>query len=237
MIFDMTRRSSGGGGDTYAFIVAIYPVGSTCTATNGSTTLTAGDTSGRWAFGIPEVGTWTISATDGTDTAEEAVVITALGQIESVALLFGTYLVRNGSLQSAESFDRATASASGNYRKYTSAGNYYCAAILGPVNGANRSKVILDLGPNSYTYYNSSMVPSIGISRTIPSVTQSTGNLSPYINYERLITPGDAGGATDVPEGQYVFDFSDSGTFYVWLLWAGQSGRNNSLYVRNLYVT
>lgn len=78
----------GGGGDTYAFIVVTYPAGSTCTCTNGSKTLTAKDTSGTWAFQIPEAGTWTVSCTDGTHTATAPVVISTEGQSESVTLSY-----------------------------------------------------------------------------------------------------------------------------------------------------
>lgn len=80
----------GSGGDVYAFIVTTYPAGSVCTASNGSTTLTAGDTSGSWVFKLPAAGTWTVTSTDGTDTATATVVISTEGQSESVEL---SYLV------------------------------------------------------------------------------------------------------------------------------------------------
>lgn len=38
-----------------------YPSGSTCTATDGVTTLTAPDTSGTWDCVVPNAGTWTVS--------------------------------------------------------------------------------------------------------------------------------------------------------------------------------
>lgn len=87
---------SGGGSDTYAFIVVAYPSGSTCTATNGTTTLRAPDTSGSWVCKVPNAGTWTITATDGTDTASTAVTITTEGQRESVTLEYRVYLFKAG---------------------------------------------------------------------------------------------------------------------------------------------
>lgn len=48
-----------------ARIVVDYPVGSTCTCTKGRVTLTAPDTSGHYAFVLPEEGEWTIKITDG----------------------------------------------------------------------------------------------------------------------------------------------------------------------------
>lgn len=43
-----------------ATIHITYPAGSTCTATDGTTTLTAPNTSGTWACAVPNAGTWEI---------------------------------------------------------------------------------------------------------------------------------------------------------------------------------
>lgn len=88
--------AKGGGSDTYAFIIAAYPAGSTCTASDGTTTLTAPDTSGSWVCKVPNAGTWTVTATDGTDTVSTAVTITTEGQRESVTLSFTLYLIKDG---------------------------------------------------------------------------------------------------------------------------------------------
>lgn len=69
-------------------IETIYPAGSTCTCTDGTTTLTAPDTSGNHTFVVPNAGTWTVSCTDGTETASEDVSITTDGQSESVTLKY-----------------------------------------------------------------------------------------------------------------------------------------------------
>ena len=45
-----------------ATIQIAYPAGLACTATNGSTTLNAPDTSGTWACVVPNKGTWAITA-------------------------------------------------------------------------------------------------------------------------------------------------------------------------------
>lgn len=93
LVFNMVGGSSGGG-DVFAFILATYPSGSTCSATNGTTTLSASDTSGFFVFKIPTPAsvpeTWTVTSTDGTDTASTTVVISTEGQSESVEL---SYLV------------------------------------------------------------------------------------------------------------------------------------------------
>lgn len=53
-----------------------FPNGSTCTCSNGSTTLTAAG-GGTATFLVPTTGTWTLSATDGTLTAAKTVDITS----------------------------------------------------------------------------------------------------------------------------------------------------------------
>ena len=71
-----------------ATIAVTYPSGSTCTCSNGTTTLTAPNTSGSYTFTVPNAGTWTVKSTNGTDTAQQAVSITASGQSASVALSY-----------------------------------------------------------------------------------------------------------------------------------------------------
>lgn len=80
-----------------ATINVTYPSGSTCTATDGTTTLTAPDTSGTWACVVPNVGTWTVAATDGNDSTNKSVSITADGQTENVVLSYTLVLYeKNG---------------------------------------------------------------------------------------------------------------------------------------------
>lgn len=67
-----------------ASIVVTYPAGSTLTAKNGSITLTATDTTGNYTFVVPMAGTWTITATDGNNTATTEVIVSAEGQIKNV---------------------------------------------------------------------------------------------------------------------------------------------------------
>lgn len=73
-----------------------YPAGSICSASDGTTTLTAPDTSGTWACIVPNTGTWTISCTDGTDSAYGSVSITADGQSKSVTLAYELVLLGDG---------------------------------------------------------------------------------------------------------------------------------------------
>lgn len=75
-----------GGGSVYAFMKCVYPPGFTVTATDGTTTLTAPDTSGEVVFALPNAGTWTVTATNGSTTKTGTVTITAYGQREELQL-------------------------------------------------------------------------------------------------------------------------------------------------------
>lgn len=67
----------------YAIIVVFYPAGITCTASNGVLTFTAKDTSGIALFAVPipenvpEI--WTITATDGIESASATVSVNDFG--------------------------------------------------------------------------------------------------------------------------------------------------------------
>lgn len=69
---------SGGGlkiNHEYGFWRVNFPVGSSCSITNGSRTFYAPDDAvalGRYTFPIPTSGSWTVSCTDGTHTASKA---------------------------------------------------------------------------------------------------------------------------------------------------------------------
>ena len=74
-----------------ATINVTYPEGSTCTATDGVTTLTAPDTSGVWVCVVPNAGIWTVTC---PVSPSKTVTITENGKTTSVAL--GLYLYNNG---------------------------------------------------------------------------------------------------------------------------------------------
>lgn len=79
-----------------ATINVTYPAGSTCTCSDGTTTLTAPNTSGSWTCIVYNAGTWTVSSTDGDKSKSTNVVITTDGQTESVTLQYITYLFKDG---------------------------------------------------------------------------------------------------------------------------------------------
>ena len=77
-----------------ATIGITYPAGSTCTCSDGTTTLSAPDTSGTWACIVPNAGTWTVTSTSGTETDSKAVTITTDGQSTSVELSYALFLFK-----------------------------------------------------------------------------------------------------------------------------------------------
>lgn len=79
----------------YAIISVTYPEGSVCTCSNGSVALTAKDTSGKALFVIPSAGTWTVKAVKDSQTASQAVEITAEGQAATVELTYELIMVPN----------------------------------------------------------------------------------------------------------------------------------------------
>lgn len=77
-----------------ATINITYPAGSTCTCSDGITTLTAPNTSGSWTCIVYNAGTWTATATDGVENTSESVSITTDGQTVAVELSYYTYLFK-----------------------------------------------------------------------------------------------------------------------------------------------
>jgi len=77
-----------------ATINITYPAGSTCTCSDGTTTLSAPDTSGTWTCTVPNAGTWTVTSTSGTETDSKAVTITTDGQSTSVELSYALFLFK-----------------------------------------------------------------------------------------------------------------------------------------------
>lgn len=84
-----------------ATINITYPAGSTCTCSDGTTTLSAPDTSGTWACIVPNAGTWTAAATDGVENTSETVSITTDGQIVAIDLSYLLWLYKSGNTYNA----------------------------------------------------------------------------------------------------------------------------------------
>lgn len=118
-----------------ATINVTYPAGSTCTCSDGTTTLTAPNTSGSWTCIVYNAGTWTVSSTDGDKSKSADVVIITNGQTESVTLLYITYLFKDG-----ETYDSLTGGWGGTVNAEKQALEFLVAAGK-TVNMATKSKV------------------------------------------------------------------------------------------------
>lgn len=113
-----------GGGKVYAYIKVTYPAGSICTCSNGTKTLTAKDTGGECIFYIPEAGTWTVSCTDGTSSAESAPIsVTTQNQIDSIILSYNLVLYSAGT--EYVGFENKRYTAQSLVGTYANNGNYY----------------------------------------------------------------------------------------------------------------
>lgn len=88
----LTRSGGSSGGSAFGYIVASFPAGTvSCTCTNAGTVLQADSTGlaqGEYTFEVVRPGTWTVTATDGTNTKSQEVIITATQQVEEVTLAY-----------------------------------------------------------------------------------------------------------------------------------------------------
>ena len=92
-----------GGGKTFAAIGVTYPEGSELICTDGTKTLKAKTTSGQWVFSIPKEGTWTVTSTQGSNSASKTITISDEGQCEKIILAYEFVLFSSAGLASGYS--------------------------------------------------------------------------------------------------------------------------------------
>ena len=74
------------GGSSFAAIIQVtYNSGAVCTCTNGSTTLTAPDTSGSVNFKVKRAGAWIVSVSKDGQTSTVTVNVTEDGSVTKVS--------------------------------------------------------------------------------------------------------------------------------------------------------
>lgn len=93
-------RRGGVNKDLFAIISVTYPAGSTCTCSDGTTTLTAKDTSGYALFNV-KAGTYTVEChtSDNSKSKSTSVTVTEsdMGKTKSVTLSYDvTYIFKSG---------------------------------------------------------------------------------------------------------------------------------------------
>lgn len=217
----------GSGGDVYAFIVTTYPAGSVCTASSGSTTLTAGDTSGSWVFKIPAAGTWTVTSTDGTDTATANVAISTEGQSFNVELAYNIEFVKNGVLTSlpwtiaqGTTYPYAAITQETGDVLFTT-GHSQQATIFGSTDSYdltdyNTLRLVVASGQS---YYNANHAPCVAIGRNRPTGTGTSGSAT-NLDYKTMLNNSTG----NIAATTYTIDVSAlTGLYYVGISIAGSS--------------
>ena len=198
----------GGGGDTYAFIIVTYPAGSTCTATDGTTTLTAPDTSGGWVCKVPNAGTWVITSTNGTYTNTANVVISSEGQRETVTIVYRMYIVQGGIAKVTLTPTGGTVTEYSGYLKWS--GNII-GLLKAQIDLTYYTKMVVVINGGKSWY--GGQCPAVGSSATNPSINSNSGVVTPHNDTTLLSTT-----AGDIASGTYEVNVSSySGTQYVWL--------------------
>ena len=193
-----------------ATINITYPAGSTCTCSDGTTTLSAPDTSGTWACAVPNAGTWTVNSTNGDKSKSADVVITANGQSESVTLLYITYLFKDG-----ETYDSLTGGWQGTVNTEKQA--LQLTASAGKTAGVwTQNKV--DLTDYSSVSVKSDSNVFIGLSIIIASAIGSTSG--------QVATASISG-----TESELSLDISAiTGEYFVWLSAYSEKGSTRYVY-------
>ena len=158
-----------------ATINITYPAGSACTATDGVTTLPAPNTSGTWACVVPNAGTWTITATKGSQSKSTNVSITTNGQSISVTLAYQVVLFNGTSFD-----DELTGGWNKSNSNCTVSGGYL--HIYG--SGYVTSKKKVDLSPYTSIKFTVSNFSSDNASKTDSGIDVSKVNdQSSYVAY------------------------------------------------------
>lgn len=208
-----------------ATIHVTYPAGSTCTATDGVTTLTAPDTSGTWACVVPNAGTWTVTVAD--KGWSESTVISAEGQSVDVDLS-KRYLYKNGN-----QYESFTGGLNGYSIGSSSSGSTRVSPTV--AYGKNTITVTVDLGSHAFT------VGSLFVKNTIDltmcsilsiNATSRSGN-SGTIAIGVTKTRADKYESAAIIEinrtGAVSLDISDlTGEYYIFITLSGASNKSIS---------
>ena len=204
-----------------ATIHVTYPAGSTCTATDGATTLQAPDTSGTWDCVVPNAGTWTISSTAAK--WQEEVTVTADGQVFE-ADISKLYLQKGASINFDTSYTNVYTEALENSVKYKQDGdNSRCTAHLGPVSLTDTTKLCVKLADG------------FAFESPVPGFCVSTERLTGYPSTD-LTRFNNEGGFT-ITAGTYSMDISGySGDYYVALFWEGMQTNDTYLTVEAIWL-
>lgn len=176
-----------------ATINITYPAGLTCKATNGSTTLTAPDTSGSWNCTVDKEGTWTVTAGTLTDT----VILNTTG--ETKAVILARWIVKDGVLTDIGLTNqlikgrKITPTQDTGYVNVVNALNSQVAGLLTghALDLTNARKIVADIDvtavgtSGSYTQYaGTNLVAATAIAAE--DIKESIANMAAYLDADHI---------------------------------------------------
>lgn len=248
MIFVVGRSGGGGGGPTAAdaILTVTAPAGSTVTAAKGSASLTptlwtaAADATQECAlFVIPAAQfdsstPWTVTATDGTKTDTETVVIDSNKQYD-LTLDYNLWLVKNGKLLAAFTPSaEMTITQEADFVLLLTTANKYARISTGQINITDYSalKLVLCEDANErvgYSYYApSNPYPALGYGSQLPSSDTA-------LNFANFIRLNSATG--DIFKHSFTVNLtSASGLVYITLALSGSTGTRGFANIENFYL-
>lgn len=194
-------NNGGSGGKLVAAISVTYPAGSVCTCTNGIKTLKAKDTNGQWLFALPSAGEWSVSCTDGTNTASETVTV-AEGTAETVVLGYSLVLLDGTTGQDNWTY---TTSGGGTMTK-PSAGGLQINAVSG---GAVETKTTTKVNTTGYNTLRVHFPTITAGALNVYVAIRTSSNHSVGSNYTAYIKEANRGTdiTTNVPIENYNDDY------------------------------
>lgn len=237
MIFDMTRRSSGGGSGpsaSDAILTVTVPTGSTVTATKGGTTLTptmwvqAADATLDCALFVigpslfDAVNPWTVTATLLTDTASDTVMISSNKQYD-IKLIYEYMFVKNGVLNTLFPWyiDETTHTGSSITQesgavRFVTGGNITTVfSTQNPVDLTDYTALRMTVISGA-SYRGGNYMPCIGVGRNRPTSGGTPASISGIDAFTLLNTQ------TGAIQGTYTVDISAlNGLYYVDLVLGG----------------
>lgn len=183
----ITRRG-GGGMKLFAVIGVTYPAGSVCTCTKGTKSYKAKNTSGLALFAVPEVGEWTVSCTDGTQTASTTVTVTADGEAVNVKLAYDLRLFDNGDectdttggwTNTGYTYDALLATppeiSDGRIQLYGKPGGNTGIGTAQSINLTGYSKLVIDRDViSTFSNYNAGQIWLLPSKNVVPSQAKAT---------------------------------------------------------------
>lgn len=211
----------GGGSKAFALIGVNYPADSILTCTNGTKTLKAKNTSGKWVFSIPKAGTWTVTCTINELTATQNVVISENDKdtLKIITLIYSGHYYNRGVFTEGITYTPvltpSTATATANETQYT---------MKSP--GSSSFDMYLRFGKVDLTYINkltflySASVSSGDIDGCI-FIAQA--EVTSFSDAEAITTRTDTKTATEVTVELDVSTFT--GEYYIY---AGTNSRGSS---------